>query len=97
MYSLNELCGINETNTSFKNIKETGEYIFENDPDFNKVNLYDKFFRKITVNSYDECEHYVLGGWDRSIEMNIEFYSQNFLLLLLVIVVVKKKIFNFNL
>lgn len=88
---------INESNISFKKLTEYGQYIFENDPNFNKVNLYDKLFRTITVNSFDECEHYVLGGWDRSVEMNMEFYSQYFLLLLLVMVVIKKRIFRFNL
>ena len=38
-------------------------YIFENNPDFNKINLTDFFGRKVTVNSYEECAHYVGGGW----------------------------------
>ena len=38
-------------------------YIFENNPDFNKINLTDFFGRKVTVNSYEECAHYVRGGW----------------------------------
>ena len=47
-------------------------YIFENDPDFNKTNLSDFFGRKVTVNSYEECAHYVSGGWEAKRQLSLK-------------------------
>ena len=43
------------------------------------------------VNSFEECEHYVLGGWNSSVSMNIEYFSQYFLIILIVVAVLKRK------
>ena len=39
-------------------------FIFINDPEFQQINLYDFFGRGATVNSFEECAHYVNGGWE---------------------------------
>ena len=38
-------------------------FIFQNDPTFNQVMLWDIDSNWVYVNSFVECEHYVLGGW----------------------------------
>tara|TARA_B100000902_G_C27303235_1_gene914004 strand:- start:1794 stop:2096 length:303 start_codon:yes stop_codon:yes gene_type:complete len=91
VYTVKELCGVKSTEESFITFGENGDFIFENDPNFESISLTDKFNRTILVNSYEECEHYVLGGWNRSESMNIEYLSQYLLLVLIVVVVVKRK------
>ena len=81
MFTVNELCGVKLTEDSFINFDTDGNFIFENDPTFKSIKLTDRFNRTIMVNSYEECEHYVLGGWNSSENMNIEYFSQYFLLL----------------
>lgn len=39
-------------------------YVFENDPTFPALNLYDFFGRGATVNSFQECAYYVQEGWE---------------------------------
>ena len=41
-------------------------FVFENDPNFSPINLYDFLGNGATVNSFTECAHYVQGGWDPS-------------------------------
>lgn len=91
MFTVNELCGVKLTEDSFINFDTDGNFIFENDPTFKSIKLTDRFNRTIMVNSYEECEHYVLGGWNSSENMNIEYFSQYFLLILILVAVLKRK------
>jgi hypothetical protein len=91
MFSVNELCGVKLTKESFVTFDKDGNLIFENDPNFESITLTDKFNRTIMVNSFEECEHYVLGGWNSSVSMNIEYFSQYFLIILIVVAVLKRK------
>jgi len=91
MFSVNDLCGVRLTKESFVNFDKDGNFIFENDPNFESIKLTDKFNRTIMVNSFEECEHYVLGGWNSSANMNIEYFSQYFLIIFIVVAVLKRK------
>ena len=58
-----EICG--PTPQNYKgDISSTEEIIFQNDPNFAAINLYDFWGNGATVNSFQECSHYVSGGWD---------------------------------
>ncbi len=58
-----EICG--PTPQNYKgDISSTEEIIFQNDPNFEAINLYDFWGNGATVNSFQECSHYVSGGWD---------------------------------
>ena len=58
-----EFCG--STPDDYIPVEITGDdFIFANDPDFQQINLYDFFGRGATVNSFEECAHYVNGGWE---------------------------------
>ena len=60
---IKEICGIQPNN--FVPASPTdNNFIFENDLNFPALNLYDFFGRGATVNSYQECAHYVQGGWE---------------------------------
>ena len=68
------ICGLPPA--SFKKfVAEDSQYIFENDPSFNAINLYDFFGRSATVNSYKECYYYVELGFEPS-KMTIYAYLQ---------------------
>jgi hypothetical protein len=61
--NIEEFCG--PTPKDFEPVEITNnEFIFENNPNFEKINLYDFFGRGATVNSFEECAHYVSGGWE---------------------------------
>ncbi len=45
-------------------ITDKSNFIFVNDPNFDSLNLFDFFGRVVTVNSFQECAHYVSGGWE---------------------------------
>ena len=69
------ICGLPPA--SFKKfVAEDSQYIFENDPSFNAINLYDFFGRSATVNSYKECYYYVELGFEPS-KMTIYDYLQS--------------------
>ena len=58
-----EICGPTPPN-HIKANPNSNNYIFENDPSFAPINLYDFFGNGATVNSFRECEYYVDGGWE---------------------------------
>ncbi len=49
-----------------EDIASNPNFVFVNDPNFAGVNVYDADGNAITVNSFQECEHYVMGGWDKA-------------------------------
>tara|TARA_B100001109_G_C18856653_1_gene472020 strand:+ start:287 stop:625 length:339 start_codon:yes stop_codon:yes gene_type:complete len=59
-----KFCG--ETPPDFKQveIQNDSNFIFQNDPNFNSVQLFDVEGNSVFVNSFLECQHYVSGGWD---------------------------------
>jgi len=60
---IKEICGLQPNN--FVPISPTdNNFIFENDLNFPALNLYDFFGRGATVNSFQECAHYMQGGWE---------------------------------
>ena len=83
MYSVEWLCGVKNSQQSYKNIDLNGNFIFENDPNFANIQLWDRLNRTLVVNSFDECEHYVLGGWSYTQNLNIEHFSQLVIIILL--------------
>ena len=60
-------CGNYPDNHITPNIESNPNFVFENDPAFPGVQLYDEDGNIVTVNSFTECEHYVLGGWDNTL------------------------------
>ena len=48
-----------------EDIASDPNFVFVNDSTYPRVNVYDADGNVITVNSFQECEHYVMGGWDK--------------------------------
>ena len=57
-----EICGLVPINYSKENLN-SDNIVFQNDSNFNPINLYDFWGNLVTVNSFEECKHYVEGGW----------------------------------
>lgn len=66
------ICG--EYPDTFKKveIKSDENFVFENDPNYITVQLFDREENTVYVNSFIECEHYVMGGWDQNSAIILE-------------------------
>lgn len=58
-------------------ITNNPNFVFKNDPFYDSVKLYDWENNAVFVNSFIECEHYVLGGWDYDYIVETEYLLQN--------------------
>ena len=83
-----EICGLVPINYSRKNLN-SDNIVFQNDPDFNPINLYDFWGNLVTVNSFEECQHYVEGGWYIDKLTMIDIFQIVFLLLIISFLVYK--------
>ena len=61
-------CGLNNTGKDFPDISNDPNFVFENDPLFSTVTLYDIDGNVINVNSWVECANYVNGGWSSIVQ-----------------------------
>jgi len=66
-----------------KAIPTDSNFIFQNDPNFNALNLYDILGRAATVNSYQECVYYVELGFVQEITTIFDIL-QTFLMVLVI-------------
>ena len=96
MYSLEQTCGINNSDGNFSEVNADGILIFVNDPNFTAVQLWNKFNNTVYVNSYEECEHYFLGGFNSTPMLNVEIYSRTILIVFLIAVVFIKRLKNYK-
>lgn len=66
------ICG--EYPDDFKKVEIISDenFVFKNDPTYNTVQLFDQDENTVYVNSFVECEHYVLGGWDQNSTIMVE-------------------------
>ena len=60
------ICGSYPENFIKVDISNDPNFIFENDPSYQGVKLWDQDGNAAFVNSFLECEHYVSGGWVQS-------------------------------
>tara|TARA_Y100000590_G_C15349484_1_gene874595 strand:+ start:212 stop:526 length:315 start_codon:yes stop_codon:yes gene_type:complete len=60
-----EICGTYPEGFQKQDIISDPNYVFKNDPNYFGVKVWDSEGNFVFVNSFLECEHYVVGGWDR--------------------------------
>ena len=48
------------------------DFVFENDPSYNAITLFDLEGNVVNVNSWVECAHYVNGGWSNVSTVSID-------------------------
>jgi len=57
------ICGESEIIPDFEKIKSDPSFVFEADPNYLPITLFNESGSAITVNSWIECANYVNGGW----------------------------------
>ena len=57
------VCGNQPENQELVEIGSDPNFVFQNDPNFTTLRLFDIEGNIINVNSWIECAHYVNGGW----------------------------------
>ena len=58
------VCGEKPESTELVDVGNDPNFVFENDPSYQTVVLYDRDGNVVNVNSWIECAHYVNGGWN---------------------------------
>ena len=66
---IESICGDQGNISELEEIGNNPNFVFENDPNFDTVILFDTNNNIINVNSWLECANYVNGGWiNKSVE-----------------------------
>ena len=65
-------CGISPNNQELVDIASDPNFVFENDPSYNAITLFDLEGNVVNVNSWVECAHYVNGGWSNVSTVSID-------------------------
>ena len=71
--NVESICGETPNNFVEIDIEKNPNYVFVPDSNFLKINLEDNDGNTVTVNSYEECSHYVSGGWNKPSPPLIDF------------------------
>jgi len=92
---IERICGLSDYIPDFEAIGNDPNFVFEKDPNFSSIRLYNPEGMAIDTNSWIECANYVNGGWlsDASDFLNLE-KNLFFILSLLTIVYFGIKIFS---
>tara|TARA_Y100000389_G_scaffold76692_1_gene73425 strand:+ start:876 stop:1187 length:312 start_codon:yes stop_codon:yes gene_type:complete len=96
------LCGAYPVNFQKPDIASNPNYVFPNDVYYNARQLFDSEGTTVFVNSFIECQHYVIGGWNFTPIKNLELSLHNYLLVGITIgiiaqlVIPKLKVFQKN-
>jgi len=82
LFNIEIICGKNIGEYILENIQNNPDFVFENDPNYETVVLYNSEGTVINVNSWIECANYVEGGWTNSLisNSNSELYYFLFLI-----------------
>lgn len=93
------ICGNYPVDYTKPEIVNNPNFVFKNDPNYLAIRLQDSEDNVIAVNSFIECEHYVLGGWNDGVisekEM-LNLLSLTLVFVLLILIPIKKFWTNFN-
>ena len=74
-------CGSGGSLEELESLKSDPNFVFQNDPNFETLTLYDSEGNVINVNSWIECANYVNGGWTNSFN---NFSGDTFLIVITV-------------
>ena len=58
-----KICGESDLLPELEKIQSDPNFVFEPDPNFNPITLFNEIGDTIMVNSWIECANYVNGGW----------------------------------
>ena len=77
------ICGSDGNVDELQSIKSNPNFVFENDPEFQTVVLFNESGDVINVNSWLECANYVNGGWSDIIPGTI-IWEKNLMIIYIV-------------
>lgn len=96
--NLQDICGDKPEGFSASEIISDPNFIFENDPSYAVVQLWDKDSNSVFVNSYIECKHYFDGGWSYNpsafLEQNLQITTLITFAITFLIVVTAERFIN---
>tara|TARA_B100000131_G_C18125449_1_gene614509 strand:+ start:2457 stop:2774 length:318 start_codon:yes stop_codon:yes gene_type:complete len=84
MSKVTDICGDYPNGFVKIDVGNNPNYVFINDPLFPGVKVWDVENNSVFVNSFEECEHYVSGGWTYNPTENKDTFYQNSLGLILI-------------
>ena len=88
MKAIANICGVQPEGFEKIDISSDPNFVFKNDANYAATQLFDGEGNTVFVNSYLECQHYVLGGWDYTPLKNSEIFLQESLLYVVVALLV---------
>lgn len=94
MENIENICGNKPVGYIQEEIGNDPNFVFEADPNYVAVQIYNKQGKAITVNSYKECEHYYYGGWVYESNSGYELSLHTGLLVFVVLVFTLQLIFQ---
>ena len=92
--SVVSICGEYPENFQKLEILSNPNFIFKADPNYQTRKVWDVEGNSVFVNSFQECEHYVSGGWSFDPLLQLENSHRLSLLLIVVSFFVIKSLFN---
>jgi hypothetical protein len=96
--NIKNTCGDIPENYSPQDLISDPNYIFQNDPSYSAVQLWDIDSNTVFVNSFIECKHYFEGGWSFNptifAEQQYQIYGVVFLISTFFLIKIKDKIYN---
>ena len=76
MKAIANICGVQPEGFEKTDISSDPNFVFKNDANYAATQLFDGEGNTVFVNSYLECQHYVMGGWDYTPLKNAEILLQ---------------------
>tara|TARA_B110000444_G_C18633711_1_gene498088 strand:- start:437 stop:745 length:309 start_codon:yes stop_codon:yes gene_type:complete len=76
MKAIANICGVQPEGFEKIDISSDPNFVFKNDNNYAATQLFDGEGNTVFVNSYLECQHYVMGGWDYTPLKNAEILLQ---------------------
>ena len=76
-----KICGESDLLPELEKIQSDPSFVFEPDPSFNPITLFNEIGDTIMVNSWIECENYVNGGWTNFLIETINYEKYLFFIL----------------
>ena len=68
LIDIERVCGLKPPDQEFVEIASDPNFVFVPDSKFEQLTLFNNEGSAINVNSWNECSHYVTGGWSSEIE-----------------------------
>ena len=98
MSKITNICGDYPEGFQKKDFESNPNYSFANDPNYEGVTVYDFEGNSAFMNSFEECEHYVSGGWEyNSTNISNEAFYENSILVIIFTISILSFLFRKNL